>query len=208
MTPKSKWNVFSTLLVSKQSNRLKITTIILSHFILNLSNLLSKACFFHLLLFWLNFRIVDRWFIYLPKMIFSPFSSRFSSQLAHLLALKIQYFCVRWRRTTLHLCSTTRTVYNGNRKATLPLSLSFSFFSMVLQTIPKVVHLPSLSVQFARTLFHLMDLFLLSGDSFLLYLRRLHQLTLRCNKFSFFFLYCQRRSTTMLMINVGVCVSV
>lgn len=130
-------------------------------------------------------------------------SPRFSSQLAHLLALKIQYFCVTWRRTTPHLCS-TRTVYDGNRKATTYVSRSASFLWFCKRSQKWSIYPPSLLAQFTRTLSPNGFFSVISGF-FLLYLRRLHQLTLRCNNFSFF-LYCQRRLTTMLMING--CVSV
>lgn len=117
---KRKFGMFSVSLIKYRQNNaeLKITTgnTFISY---NLSNLFSKAshCFF--LPFWLNFRIVNRWFIYLPKMIFSssPFYLFFSIGPFALLRTSpsknsILLFHL-WRGTTRHFYA----VYSGNRKA-------------------------------------------------------------------------------------------
>lgn len=131
---------------------------------------------------WFNFRIVDRWFIYLPKMIFSPFSSLLISIGPFACA---QYSILLFYVTQDYASLLLRTVYNGIIEKQLPASLC-------KRSQKWSIYPPIRLAQFTRTLSpNVFFLSVLSGD-FLLYLRWLHQLTLRCNKFSSFFHYCQR----------------
>lgn len=127
---------------------------------------------------WFNFRIVDRWFIYLPKMIFSPFSSLLLSIGPFACA---QYSILLFYVTQDYASLLLRTVYNGIIEKQLPASLC-------KRSQKWSIYPPIRLAQFTRTLSpNGFFLSVLSGDFFLLYLRWLHQLTLRCNKFSSFF---------------------
>lgn len=144
---------------------------------------------------WFNFRIVDRWFIYLPKMIFSPFSSLLLSIGPFACA---QYSILLFYVTQDYASLLLRTVYNGIIEKQLPASLC-------KRSQKWSIYPPIRLAQFTRTLSpNGFFLSVLSGD-FLLYLRWLHQLTLRCNKFSSFFFFIANGLTTTMMIN-GVCV--
>lgn len=145
---------------------------------------------------WFNFRIVDRWFIYLPKMIFSPFSALLISIGPFACA---QYSILLFYVTQDYASLLLRTVYNGIIEKQLPASLC-------KRSQKWSIYPPIRLAQFTRTLSpNGFFLSVLSGD-FLLYLRWLHQLTLRCNKFSSFFFIANGLTMTMMINGVCVCV--
>lgn len=127
-----KWNcgMFSVRLIKyrqKNNTNLKITTVILSFHIICL--IYSPKLRIVSLPFWFNFRIVDRWFIYLPKMIFSPSPSTFSIgpfallYAGNLPPQKFNTFLLRLTQDYSSLAPHYAIYYGFSRKATN----SFSF---------------------------------------------------------------------------------
>lgn len=128
-------------------------------------------------------------------MIFSPFSSLLISIGPFACA---QYSILLFYVTQDYASLLLRTVYNGIIEKQLPASLC-------KRSQKWSIYPPIRLAQFTRTLSpNGFFLSVLSGD-FLLYLRWLHQLTLRCNKFSSFFFFIANGLTMTMMIN-GVCV--